>query len=45
LLARYPTLQVKPTLLIHTSWMGKPYTVAVAWAVLPPKLHQNFSER
>jgi hypothetical protein len=25
--------------------MGKPYTVAVAWAVLPPKLRQNFSER
>lgn len=37
LLARYPTLQVQPTLLIHTSWMGKPYTVAVAWAVLPPQ--------
>ncbi|MBI5927559.1 MAG: glycosyltransferase family 39 protein [Aquabacterium sp.] len=36
LLARYPNLQARPTLLIHTSWMGKPYTVAVAWAVLPP---------
>ncbi|HEX5355610.1 MAG TPA: glycosyltransferase family 39 protein, partial [Aquabacterium sp.] len=36
LLARYPRLEVKPTLLIHTTWMGKPYTVAVAWAVLPP---------
>jgi len=21
---------------VHTTWMGKPYTVAVAWAVLPP---------
>lgn len=36
LLTRYPTLQAQPTLLIHTSWMGHPYTVAVAWAVLPP---------
>lgn len=36
LLAHYPQLQVKPTLLVQTTWMGKPYTVAVAWAVLPP---------
>jgi 4-amino-4-deoxy-L-arabinose transferase-like glycosyltransferase len=36
LLARYPALQAQPILRIHTSWMGKPYTVAVAWALLPP---------
>jgi 4-amino-4-deoxy-L-arabinose transferase-like glycosyltransferase len=34
--ARYPGLQARPTLLVHTTWLGKPYTVAVAWAVLPP---------
>lgn len=34
---RYPTLQTRPTLLVHTHWMGHPYTVAVAWAVLPPQ--------
>jgi 4-amino-4-deoxy-L-arabinose transferase-like glycosyltransferase len=45
LLGRYPTLQVKPTLLVRTSWLGKPYTVAVAWAVLAPEPLQNFSER
>jgi len=36
LLSRYPTLAAQPTLKVHTTWMGKPYTVAVAWAVLPP---------
>jgi hypothetical protein len=36
LLARYPGLKPQATLLIRTSWMGKPYNVAVAWAVLPP---------
>lgn len=37
LLARYPRLQPQPTLLVQASWMDKPYTVAVAWAVLPPE--------
>jgi len=45
LLARYPTLKAQRTLLISTSWLGRPYTVAVAWAVLPPAPHQNFSAR
>lgn len=37
LLARYPALKAQPTLLIKTRWMGKPYNVAVAWALLPPE--------
>lgn len=37
LLARYPQLQVQPTLLVSSNWMGKPYTMAVAWAILPPQ--------
>lgn len=45
LLARYPQLQVQPTLLVQTQWLGKPYTVAVAWAILPPAQAQNFSAR
>ncbi|MBI3382495.1 MAG: glycosyltransferase family 39 protein [Aquabacterium sp.] len=46
LLARYPRLQIQPTLLVNTHWMGKPYTVAVAWAILPPSPPaQNFSAR
>lgn len=36
LLARYPTLKAQPVLKVQTQWMGQPYTVAVAWAVLPP---------
>lgn len=36
LLTRYPQLKVQPVLKVQTTWMGKPYTVAVAWAVLPP---------
>ncbi len=36
LLARFPKLKAQPVLKVQTSWMGKPYTVAVAWAVLPP---------
>lgn len=48
LLARYPTLQVQPTLRVQSHWMGKAYTVAVAWAILPPThatAAQNFSAR
>jgi 4-amino-4-deoxy-L-arabinose transferase-like glycosyltransferase len=37
LLSRYPALQARPTLLVHTTWLGTPYTVAVAWAVLPSR--------
>lgn len=45
LLARYPTLRAQPTLLVQSHWMGKAYTVAVAWAILPPGPAQNFSAR
>lgn len=41
LLARYPTLQPQATLRIETRWMGRPYTVAVAWALLPPAVVQR----
>lgn len=33
---RFPSLVVQPTLRLRTHWVGKPYTVAVAWAILPP---------
>jgi hypothetical protein len=37
LLARFPHTQARPTFVMQTSWMGRPYVVAMAWAVLPPE--------